>query len=239
MQGTLKSLHKKKGGSRAARTQRTGNDRMENRQIDITAKNNNNVRLGLIPGHFATNHSHVNYYVDLTTTKTTYRAARETARELSKFYAHVKQIDTILCFEGTEMIGSFLARDLCDPGNSVNVGPDVAVITPETNMNNQMIFRDNLQKHIYNKEILLLMSSISTGKSINRCVECLQYYSGKLAGVAAIFSAVNEYNGIKIDSVFTLDDMPEYSSYIPSECPQCRSGVKVDAIVNSYRYSKI
>ena len=212
---------------------------MENRQIDITAKNNSNVRLGLIPGHFATNHSHVNYFVDMTTTKTEYRAAREAARELAKFYAHNKQIDTILCFEGTEMIGAFLARDLCENGGGMNGGTDISVITPETNMNNQMIFRDNLQKKIYGKEILLLMSSISTGKSINRCVECLQYYSGKLAGVAAIFSAVPEYNGIKIDSVFSLEDMPEYKSVIPSECPLCASGAKVDAIVNSFGYSKI
>ena len=212
---------------------------MENRQIGITAKNNNNVKLGLIPGHFATNHSHVNYFVDMTTTKTQYRAARETARELSKFYAHTQHIDTILCFEGTEMIGAFLARDLCEHGSGMNGGQDISVITPETNSNNQMLFRDNLQGKIYGKDILLLMSSISTGKSINRCVECLQYYSGKLAGVAAIFSAIKEFNGIHIDSVFSLEDLPEYKSSIPSECALCKSGVKVDAIVNSFGYSKI
>ncbi len=212
---------------------------MEDRQIDITAKNNNNVKLGLIPGHFATNHSHVNFFVDMTTTKTQYRAAREAGRELAKFYAHSKHIDTILCFEGTEMVGAFLARDLCENGGGMNGGRDIAVITPETNMNNQMIFRDNLQKNIYNKEILLLMSSISTGKSINRCVECLQYYSGKLAGVAAIFSAIHDYNGIEIDCVFSLSDIPEYKTMPPSQCELCASGAKVDAIVNSFGYSKI
>ena len=211
---------------------------MENRMIEIVAKDNNNVKLGLIPGHFATNHSHVNYYVDMTTTKTQYRAAREAARELSKFYAQ-KEINTILCFEGTEMVAAFLARDLSENGGGMNSGQDIAVISPETNMNNQMIFRDNLQKHIYGKEILLLMSSVSTGKSITRCVECLQYYSGNLAGVASIFSALPEYNGVKIDSVFSMEDMPEYKSSIPSECPLCASGAKVDAIVNSYGYSKI
>ncbi len=212
---------------------------MEERQIDITAKNNNSVRLGLIPGHFATNHSHVNYFVDITTIKTQYRAARETARELAKLYAHNKNIDTILCFEGTEMIGAFLARDLCLHGSGMKGGEDIAVITPETNMNNQMIFRDNLQKHIYNKDILLLMSTVSTGKSITRCVECLKYYSGRLAGVAAVFSAINEFNGIVIDSVFHQDDLPEYKTASAAECPLCASGVKVDAIVNSFGYSKI
>lgn len=225
-------------GSARKELSEKGNKNMEDRMIEIIAKNNSSVKLGLIPGHFATNHSHVNYFVDMTTTKTQYRAAREAGRELAKYYAH-KQIDTILCFEGTEMIGAFLARDLSEHGGGLNSRQDIAVITPETNMNNQMLFRDNLQKNIYGKGILLLMSSISTGKSINRCVECLQYYSGRLAGVAAIFSAIPEYHGIEIDSVFTPDDMPGYHSNIPSECPLCASGAKVDAIVNSFGYSKI
>lgn len=212
---------------------------METRQIDITAPNNGSVKLGLIPGHFATNHSHVNYFVDITTIKTQYRAARETARELAKLYAHNKNIDTILCFEGTEMIGAFLARDLCLHGAGMKGGEDIAVITPEMNMNGQMIFRDNLQKHIYNKDILLLMSTVSTGKSITRCVECLKYYSGNLAGVAAVFSAIDRYEDMNVDAVFRLEDLPEYKTALPAECPLCASGVKVDAIVNSFGYSKI
>ena len=92
---------------------------------------------------------------------------------------------------------------------------------------------------VRNKDILLLMSTVSTGKSITRCVECLKYYSGRLAGVAAVFSAINEFNGIVIDSVFHQDDLPEYKTASAAECPLCASGVKVDAIVNSFGYSKI
>lgn len=212
---------------------------MENRKIEVTAKSNKNVKLGLIPGHFATNHSHVNYFVDMTTIKTQYRAARETARELSKAYAHSKHIDAIICLEGTEMIGAFLARDLCEHGSGMNGGGDIAVITPETNMNNQMIFRDNIQKKVYNKEILLLMASVSTGKTINRSIDCLQYYSGNLVGISAIFSAIENYGDIKVNAAFTAKDLPEYTSSAPAECALCASGKKVDAIVNSFGYSKI
>jgi len=211
---------------------------MENRQIDITAKNNNSVKLGVIPGHFATNHSHVNYFVDMTTIKTQYRAAREAAHELAKAYQS-KEINTILCFEGTEMIGAFLAHELSSQNGTLNAGQDIAVITPETNMNNQMIFRDNLQKYIYSKNILLLMSSVSTGKSIARSVDCLRYYSGNLTAISAIFSALSEYEGVEIDSVFTQEDIPDYKTAIPSECELCKKGAKVDAIVNSFGYSKI
>ncbi len=212
---------------------------MENRKIEVTAKSNKNVKLGLIPGHFATNHSHVNYFVDMTTIKTQYRAARETARELAKAYAHSNQIDAIICLEGTEMIGAFLARDLCEHGSGMNGGRDIAVITPETNMNNQMIFRDNIQKAVYNKEILLLMASVSTGKTINRSIDCLQYYSGNLVGISAIFSAIDTYGDIKVNAAFTSKDLPEYISAAPSACELCKSGKKVDAIVNSFGYSKI
>ncbi len=212
---------------------------MENRKIEITKKSNKSVKLGLIPGHFATNHSHVNFFVDMTTIKTQYRAARETARELAKAYAHSTPIDVIICQEGTEMIGAFLARDLCEHGNGVNAGRDITVITPETNMNNQMIFRDNIQKKIYNQEVLLLMASVSTGKTINRCMDCLQYYSGKLTGVCAIFSAIDTYEGVKVNAAFTQSDLPEYISVAPSKCPLCADGKKVDAIVNSFGYSKI
>ncbi len=69
----------------------------------------------------------------------------------------------------------------------MNAGHDINVITPELNASNQMIFRDNTQKKIWGKDVLLLMAPVSTGKTINRAVECLQYYSGKLVAIAAIF----------------------------------------------------
>lgn len=39
---------------------------METRMREIHARNASKVKIGVIPGHFATNHSHVNYYVDMT-----------------------------------------------------------------------------------------------------------------------------------------------------------------------------
>ena len=43
---------------------------METRMYKIPAKADREVRLKVIPGHFATNHSHINNYIDLTTLKT-------------------------------------------------------------------------------------------------------------------------------------------------------------------------
>lgn len=213
---------------------------METREHEIVSQKNHRIKIGVIPGHFATNHSHVNYYIDMTGVKTHHKAAKETAAELAKAYMSNTYIDTIICLEGTEIIGAFLARELAKEGHaSINSGKDICVITPETNVNNQMIFRDNLQKEIFGKQVILLISSASTGKTISRSVECLQYYNGKLAGISAIFSAIDDYSGIKVNSVFTPEDIPGYKSVSFENCDMCKSGQKIDAIINSYGYSKI
>ena len=209
---------------------------MEERMQTIYAKNNKNIKIGVIPGHYATNHSHVNYYVAMTSIKTSLDMAKETAKELAPKYK-ATHIETIICLEGTEILGAFLAEQLADGG--INRGMDINVLTPELNAVNQMIFRDNTQKKIWGKQVLLLISSASTGKSINRAIDCLKYYNGNLVGIAAIFSAIKESNGIEVHSVFHADDLPDYQNFPASECPMCKSGQKVDALINSFGYSKI
>ncbi len=213
---------------------------METRIQEIRARGNKDIRIGIIPGHFATNHSHVNYYVDLTSIKSRHKMARAAAGELAKKYLNSTAIDTIICLEGTEMIGAFLAEELSNAGvRNINSGSDICVLTPETNANNQMIFRDNTQKMVWEKNILLLIASVSTGKTINRSVECLQYYSGRLAGISAVFSAAQEAAGLPINAIFTEEDIPGYRTSPSMDCEQCKRRQKIDAIINSYGYSKI
>ena len=165
--------------------------------------------------------------------------ARETAKVISEQYTNTP-IDTIICLEGTETLGAFLAQELSEGSNlSVNANKDIDILTPEINSNGQMIFRDDAQKKVWNKQILLLISSASTGWSIERFVRCLDYYSGKLAGVSAIFSAIDEIIGIKVNAVFTPVDLPDYNTYAAADCPMCRSKQKVDALVNAFGYSKL
>ncbi|MBQ9413602.1 MAG: orotate phosphoribosyltransferase [Clostridia bacterium] len=213
---------------------------MENRKKIIRASSNRNITLEIIPGHFATNHSHINYFVDLTTLKSQFRSAKAAAEELASRFATKTPVDTIVCLEGTEMVGAFLAEELARPGSlSLSQGADIAVLTPETNANNQMLFRDNMQKMVWNKNILLLISSASTGKTIIRSMECLKYYNGRLAGVAALFSAEPQVAGVNVEAIFTANDLPGYINSLSGDCPMCRNGQKIDAIVNSFGYSKI
>ena len=83
--------------------------------------------------------------------------------------------------------------------------------------------RDNTQKMVWGKNILLLLSSVSTGKTINRSLECLRYYSGRLVGIAAIFSAIGESNGIPVNAIFTKEDLPHYETSLSTECALCKS----------------
>lgn len=209
---------------------------MENRLQEITSRKNRNIKIGVIPGHFATNHSHVNYYVDMTSIKTSSQMAKAAAEELASGYSST-HIETIICLEGTEVIGAFLARELSNAG--INSGSDIKVVTPELNANNQLIFRDNTQKLIWGKQVVVLISSASTGKTISRTVDCLKYYNGQLAGIAAIFSAIDRSHDVEVHSIFTPGDLPKYENYSADSCPMCKNGVKVDALINSYGYSKL
>ena len=212
---------------------------METRMREIVSGKHKHVKLGIIPGHFATNHSHVNYYVDLTKMKKKLKNAKEAAIELDTIYSGTP-IDTIVCLEGTQMIGAFLAEALSDGStHAINYGNDICVITPELDSNNQMIFRDDTQPMVWNKRVLLLVSNASTGWTVNKSMECLKYYNGNLVGVAALCSAAKEVGGVKINALFTTEDIPDYESHSPADCPMCKAQQKVDALINAYGYSKI
>lgn len=213
---------------------------METRARTLTARRNSDIQINVIPGHFATNHSHVNYYVDMTSIKSRHRMAMEAAEALTEFYGTTTPVDTILCLEGTEMVGAFLAQQLAQVGvQMINENQDICVLTPELNSNNQMIFRDNTQKMVWDKNVLLLIASVSTGKTINRLRECLQYYNGKLVGISALFSAVRTVGETPINAIFTQEDLPDYRTFASMDCDYCQRKVKIDAIINSYGYSKI
>lgn len=209
---------------------------MEDREKFISSGKNSRVQIGIMPGHYATNHSHVNYYVDITSVKTSAKMAKEAAIELGAAYNSI-DVDTVICMEGTEIVGAFLAEYLSQGG--INRGRDINVVTPELNAGNQLIFRDNTQKKIWGKKIVLLIASVSTGKSINRAIDCLQYYSGDLVGISAIFSAIGFSHEMKVNSLFGPTDLPDYQNYPASSCPLCKGGRKVDALINSFGYSKL
>lgn len=197
-----------------------------------------NVRLRVARGHFATNHSHINYYIDISLQKTRLSEAKDVAKELAPYYNTVP-VDTILCLDGTAVIGTCLADALISTRRSVNSNGAISVLEPEYNANSQIIFRDNAQPLIRNKHVLILMASVTTGFTANRSVEAIGYYGGTVVGICSLYSAVEEAAGMKVHSVYDVNDLPDYASYDFRSCPYCKQGRRIDALVNSFGYSAL
>lgn len=213
---------------------------MESRAIKIYSPRSRKIFLKVIPGHFATSHSHINLYIDLTTAKTRLGEAYETAKVLAAQYMNTVVIDTIICLEGCEVIGAFLAEELTRAGiRSMNKHQSISIISPEFNTNAQMIFRENLQPLIYGKKVLLLVASATTGDTIRRNLDGIKYYGGEVSGISAIFSAVDTIEELPVHSIFQTKDLPDYKSYDINNCPICSSKQRLEAIVNGYGYMKL
>ena len=108
---------------------------------------------------------------------------------------------------------------------------EAATITPGINSNNQLVFSSDMQQYVTNRNILLLMSTVSTGRSLARAAECIRYYGGKPVGIGSIFSAVEEAAGLPVHSIFMRSDLNEYNVYRSDECPLCKNGRKLDGFV--------
>ena len=196
--------------------------------------------LKVTPGHFATNHAHINYYIDMTTLKTRLSEAQEIARSLVGMFLYDTAVDTIVCLEGTQVIGSFLAQELTGAGVlSMNAHKTIYIVTPEYNSNSQMIFKENILPMIRGKNVILLTASVTTGLALNKGIESVLYYGGVLRGITAIFSVLEEMNGYKISSIFNKKDVPDYAFYDYRDCPFCKQGRKLEALVNSYGYTNL
>ena len=197
-----------------------------------------NVPLRIARGHFATNHSHINYSIDISYQKTRLSEAKDVAKQLAPHYNNIP-VDTILCLDGTAVIGTCLAEELVGTRRSVNSNGAICVLEPEYNANSQIIFRDNAQPLIRNKHVLILMASVTTGFTAGRSIEAVGYYGGTVVGVTSLYSAVHEAAGMVVHSVYDVNDLPDYKSYDYRDCPFCKQGRRLDALVNSFGYSAL
>lgn len=112
------------------------------------------------------------------------------AQALVHMYLYDMIVDTIVCMEGTEVIGTLLAQELTKGGfMSKNAHKTIYVIKPEFNSNSQIVFKDNYRAMINGKNVLILTATVTTGLTINKAIEGVQYYGGIIQGISAVFSA--------------------------------------------------
>lgn len=196
--------------------------------------------LRVAKGHFATSHSHINYFIDVTMQKTRLSEAKAVAQELVRHYASTTVVDTVLCLDGTEVIGACLANELTRGGYmNMNAHQTIYVVTPEHTSGSQLLFRENTAPMITNKHVLILAASVTTGFTAQAAVEAVDYYGGIVAGITAIFATVDECAGHSVTSIFDPATLGDYQSFDSRDCPWCKAGQKIDALVNSYGYSSL
>ncbi len=217
------------------------NAEIHERFIEFHAHDDQKIVLSAVPGHFATSQSHINYYVDVTSMKVKTKEAQEAARHLcTKMRNKVEMIDTIVCMDGTQVLGAFLAEELEKSHIKMSRHQEtIRVVCPEVNSVNQLLFRENIKPSIQGRKIFLLIATMSTGETVRQSMECIEYYGGEIVGVSSIFSTRERVDSTKVFPIFTIEDLPGYETYKPADCPFCKKGIPVEAMVNGFGYSKL
>lgn len=233
-------------------------------QIKITCKKNSELVLKVIPGHFSSDRFHVNYYIDMSTLKMRQSEAKLVAKTMARNYTNKVElqtnrltdfiglnnlaeagavttpIDTIICMDGCEVIGAYLADELTNenfPTN--NKHNSFYVITPEFDNTGQMVVRNNIKPMIKGRNVLVVLASAMSGRTITKAIGTILAYGGKIAGLSVIFANVDEIEGYRVNGVFTHEDLPNFKLTDPNNCEDCKAGVKLDAVVNSYGYEEL
>ena len=208
------------------------------RKIDYSR--NKDVVLRYIPGHFVTPNSHVNYYMDLSDMKSRQREARATGEELAEMFLSTSVVDTILCLNGMEVVGAYMANKMTKAGViSANSHQTMYITSPEYNTSGQMMFRENNQHMIKGKKVLILIDTATTGATLKSAVGSIRFYQGEPVGIAAIYSVGTEVDTIPIRALYSSVDLSDYASYRSDNCPLCKAGVPVDAFSNGFGYSTL
>lgn len=232
--------------------------------IKIQSKENANLFLKATPGHFASDRFHINYYIDMTSLKMRQTEAMMVAKVMSQKYvnrvtfsgmksgtfvnenlvalsrslASMTPIDTIVCMDGCEVIGGYVALELSNLGvTTLNKHHSFYVISPEFDASGQMVVRDNIKPMLKGRNVLVILASAMSGGTIQKSLKCINAYGGIVQGVSVIFGAVSSIEGIPVHAVFTTDDLPDFKLSDAQNCQQCKDEIPLDAIVNSYGYS--
>ncbi len=199
------------------------------------------VSLRVAKGHFATRNSHTNYFIDVTEQRSCLREAEAVARQLAqRDIIRNTMVDTILCMDGTRVIGTCLAQELTQDGNrSINAGKEIYLLRENLSRDGKLIFRENARFMLDGKNVLLMLASVTTGSTVRKGIRCVQYYKGNVTGITSIYSHVKEIDGMPVVSLFSTNDLPGYASYRPDECPLCKMGQPLDAVVDKYGYDAL
>lgn len=198
------------------------------------------VTLKIARGHFATKHSHVNYLIDVTAQKASLLEAQAVAQQLAERYLSAVPIDTVLCLDGTRVIGTCLARQLTQEGSgSVNEGRDMYLLMAAVDESGHTIMGGSTHSMVAGKHVLVLMSSVTTGETARISMEGIRSHGGQVSGIAAIYSSLEAVDGVGVSALYDCSDLPDYASFAFDQCPLCQKGMPLNAVIDSFGYSEL
>ena len=67
----------------------------------------------------------------------------------------------------------------------------------------------------------------------------LERKAGENTEKYSIFATMKEYEDFQIASVFNPHDLPDYESHSAVDCPLCKRGERIDALINSFGCSML
>ncbi len=229
----------------------------------IPSAYNKDLKLEVYKGHFASDRFHSNYYIDLTTMKVQLAKAKMTAEAMADKYVHrvktkvsrfgmeymagmssnlasAAPIDTIICMDGCEVLGAYVADDLSNYGVSTNNEfGTYNIITPDFDDSGAMIVTDDIQSMLKSKNILILLATAMQGKTLGRVLSTVTEYGGRIIGISVIFSMVDSLDGYPVNAVFSKEDLPDFELASDKECSFCDKKVPVDGIITRYGLRKV
>ena len=213
---------------------------MERKAFSISLEKNPSISMKVIPGHFTTSSAHLTHYFDVSALKSNAMVARDVAQEFAIPYLSSTLVETIVCMERTEVIGAFLAQELLQGGVSAVQGSgEINVVSPISNSLGNLSFQSSTLKLITNRHVILLVASISSGRTLDGALDCMAYYGAKIAGISALFMAGYDAQEQQINALFTSADIPDYRLFSARKCELCQAGQKLDALISSEGYTKI
>ena len=65
------------------------------------------------------------------------------------------------------------------------------------------------------------------------------YVCGPTVYVDSLFGTINSVDGVEVETLFDENDVTGYAAYPVADCPLCRQGQKIEAMVNGFGYSKL
>ncbi|MDD2955337.1 MAG: hypothetical protein PHD67_03355 [Oscillospiraceae bacterium] len=171
--------------------------------------------------HAAEPGCHMNRRVGTAGLRHSGKLAREAARLLAAPYQAGALVELILCEQGCEVVGSFLACELSG-GNalSLNRGCDIRVAAFRWEEERPVLLEP---EPLSGQSVLLLADRLFPPDKALCCAQWAAAQEAALSGVCALFGTPGKVGWRRVHCLFSAVEVPGFHFWPEEECPLCRA----------------